>query len=362
MAGRARKVTLSDVAAKAGVSRTTASYILGKTRGGFAKETVERVSNAASELGFTPNPIAQGLRTGRTGLLGLLVTSDPRSPQSYIRSQIELGISVEARERGMELIQLLATPDQGSEAGRIRELVGTGLVEGLVLHSPRDAGVASWLHDYGATFVVVGDPGTSGAYCVDVDNVGVGTCAAQHLIDLGHKSLLCIVPTDDLGYGAGRVQGFLSACTEFGIGADCATVVRTRDSMAGGYEATKNALKWGLGFTGICASDDSIACGAVAALKEAGLRVPEDVSVVGCNNDRLAGTDQEFLSTIEVDFVKLGAMAAGKLMCLLDESPTTHRDLIDFRLLHRKSSGPASAAGLNAATAKIENGDTAFRI
>jgi len=346
-ANRAKKITLSDVAEKAGVSRTTASYILGKTRGGFAKETVERVSNAAKELGFTPNPIAQGLRTGRTGLLGLLVTPDPRSPQSYIRSQIEVGISIEARKRGMDLIQLVATAGEGSEIGRVSELVCTGLVEGLVLYAPRKLPVSSWLRDYGAAFVVVGNPDMRGVYSVDVDNVGVGRSVARHLIDFGHRSLLFIAPPEELTYGGDRVEGFLLACAEAGLATDQTTVVRAEDSMAGGYNAIRKALKSGLGFTGVCASDDSMAYGAVTALKEAGLRVPEDVSVVGCNDDYLAGIDQEFLTTIELDFVKLGSLAASKLISLLDEEPTRRRELIDFRLLQRKSSGPASARRLD---------------
>ncbi len=345
MAGRTKKVTLSDVAERAGVSRTTASYILSKTRGGFAKETVERVSNAAIELGFTPNPIAQGLRTGRTGLLGLLVTSDPRSPQSYIRSQIEVGIAIQARKRGMDLIQLFTAAEKDCDIGRIRELVGTGLVEGLVLHAPRKLPVASWLQDFGATFVVVGEPGFDRAYSVDIDNVGIGKAVAQHLIGLGHRRLLCIAPPEELTYGAGRIHGFTQACYEAGIDADSAIVVRAQDSMAGGYNAIKDALDSGLVFTGVCASDDSTAYGAVTALREAGLVVPEDVSVVGCNDDYLAGIDQEFLTTVELDFVKLGSMAASKLISLLDdESPTPYRDLIDFRLIRRKSTGHAKGS------------------
>lgn len=339
---RSKKVTLSDVAEKAGVSRTTASYILGKTRGGFAKETVERVSDAARDLGFTPNPIAQGLRTGRTGLLGLIVTSDPRSPQSYIRSQIEVGISTEARKRSMDMIQLVAAVEENSENCRVSELVGTGLVEGFVLHATRKLSASSWLRDYGATFVVVGNPDMSGVYSVDVDNIGLGRCAARHLIDFGHQSLLCIAPPEELTDGCGRVEGFLLACAEAGLPTDQTTVVRAEDSMAGGFNAVRDALRSGLGFTGVCASDDTMAYGAVTALKEARLSVPEDVSVVGCNDDFLAGVDQEFLTTMELDFVKLGSLAASKLISLLEDEPASQREVIDFRLIQRKSSGPAS--------------------
>jgi DNA-binding LacI/PurR family transcriptional regulator len=131
----------------------------------------------------------------------------------------------------------------------------------------------------------------SGTFSVDVDNVGVGRAAAKHLIDLGHRELLCIAPPEDLTYGAGRVEGFVQACAEAGIGAESAAVVNAEDSMAGGYKAIENALRSGLRFTGVCASDDSTAYGVVTALREAGLSVPQDVSVIGCNNDYLAGID-----------------------------------------------------------------------
>jgi len=342
---RAKKVTLSDVAERAGVSRTTASYILGKTRGGFAKETVERVSNAAKELGFRPNPIAQSLRTGRTRLLGLLVAAEIKSPQQYIRYQVDIGVAMEARSHRMDIVQVLISPETGPEIGRISELLDTGLIEGLILNAPRKRNVLPWLHDHGGVFVVIGNPNISGVYSVDTDNVGIGRVTAQHLIDFGHRRLAYIAPPDDLAYGNDRVEGFLMACAEAEISPEHCPVVRAEDTMCGGYRAMQEILSMDIQVTGVCASDDSMGYGAASAISEAGLTVPGDISVVGCNNDYLAGIDQGFLTTVELDFVRLGSAAAAKLIDLLEGKPTTIRDIIDFRLIQRKSSGPVKNCG-----------------
>jgi len=339
---RNRKVTLSDVAERAGVSRTTVSYILGKTRGGFAKETVERVHSAAKELGFKPNPIAQSLRTGRSRLLGLVVESDA-SAHCYCRSRIEAGIASEAAKHRHDVLQVVVAPDSALEIRRVGDLLGAGLAAGLILTAPSQRPVIRWLRDYGARFVVIGNPNATGVTSVDIDNIGLGAAMAQHLIELGHRNLLYVAPPDDLSCGNDRAEGFLLACAEAGIAPEQSNVVRGENSRAGGYEAMKEAISANLGATGVCANDDSMAYGAIAAIREAGLRVPEDISVVGCNDDRSVGIDRDFLTTFELDFARLGALAAAKIIAMLDEDATPRRELVGFRLIHRNSSGRARA-------------------
>ncbi len=332
---------MSDVAEKAGVSRTTVSYILGKTRGGFSKETVERVTKAAKELGFRPNPIAQSLRTGKSRLLGLIVESSGESTHCYTRCQVEAGIAAEAARHNQDLLQVVVSPDDGSETGRVAELLGARLVEGLILTAPSQRPIIGWLRDYGAKFVVIGNPNVTGVASVDIDNVGLGAAMARHLIELGHSNLLYIAPPDSITHGNDRAEGFLLACAEAGIAPERSNVVRAQHSRAGGYAAMNEAISSGLGATGICATDDSMAYGAIAAIREAGLTVPKDISVVGCNDDHSAGIDRDFLTTFELDFTKLGALAAGRLIAMLEGRPASRRELVGFRLIPRKSSGPA---------------------
>lgn len=339
--GRVRKTTLSDVAEKAGVSRTTVSYILGKTRGGFAKETVERVQQAAKELGFKPSPIARSLRTGRSRLIGLVVESDGLSARCYNRCQIEAGIAAESVKHQQDVLQVIVSSDADSEIRRVSDLLGTGLVEGLILTAHSHRPVIDWLRDYGARFVVIGNPNVPNVASVDIDNVGLGAAMAQHLIDLGHTNLLYIAPPDDVAHGNDRAEGFLLACAEAGIPAERSNVLRAEHSRAGGYAAMREAITSGLDATGVCATDDAMAYGAIAAIREAGLNVPTNISVVGCNNDRSVGIDRHFLTTFELDFTKLGTLAAAKLIAMLEERPTSRRELVGFRLIPGKSSGPA---------------------
>ena len=340
--GRVRKATLSDVAEKAGVSRTTVSYILGKTRGGFAKETVERVQQAAKELGFKPSPIARSLRTGRSGLIGLVVESDGLSSRCYNRCQIEAGIAAEAIKHQQDVLQVIVSSDRGAEIRRVGDLLRSGLVEGLILTAHSHRPVIDWLVDYGAKFVVIGNADGPGVATVDVDNVGLGAAMAQHLIDLGHTNLMYIAPPDNVAHGNDRAEGFLLACAEAGIPPERSNIVRAEHSRAGGYVAMKSAIAGGLRATGVCATDDAMAYGAIAAIREAGLMVPKDISVVGCNNDRSVGIDRHFLTTFELDFVRLGAIAAAKLIALIEERPMgSRRELVGFRFIQGKSSGPA---------------------
>lgn len=252
-----KRTTLSDVAEKAGVSRTAAAYILSKTRGGFAKETVERVTNAAREFGFRPNPIARSLQS------------------------------------------------------------------------------------VAAVFVVIGNPGYPDVHSVDVDNVWVGRLTTQHLIDFGHRRLAYIAPGDSYAYGNDRVEGFLLACKEASLPERDAIVIRDDDSMSGGYRAMQELLQVAPTVTGVCAVDDAMAYGAVKAINDAGLSVPNDISIVGCNNDFFMATDPDFLTTVNLNFVELGSAATRKLFALIDHRDVSPRDLIsDIHLICRKSSAP----------------------
>lgn len=334
---------MADVAARAEVSRTTASYILGAARGGFAPETVARVTQAAKELGYRPNPIAQSLRTGRTRLFGLVVPADVGSSGQHARCRTEVGIATQMREHHMDVVQVIVSRDADSGISRVSELLKTGLIDGLIVNAPKEIPVISWLRDQGAPFVVIGNPGLSDITSVDMDNVAVGQASARHLIEHGHANLVYIAPPKDMHHSQDRAAGFTEFCVEAGMTKEQVRVVHAQDSLAGGYNAMREVLASASGVSGVCAGDDSMACGAVTAIIEAGLTVPGDISVLGCNNDCLACTDQDFLSTVDLDFAALGALAARKLVSLLEGRPTVRREMIGCRLIQRKSSCAASS-------------------
>lgn len=336
---REKKVTLVDVAEAAGVSRTTASYILRRAGGNFAPDTEARVFQAAKDLGFRPNAIARWLRTGRPRLLGFLTPVDLESAHHIIKHQIEVGIGLEARKHGMDIVKVLLAQDTESETGRISEMLDTGLLDCLILENPpKGSPVIPLLLRKGAHFVVIGNPEHPGVYSVDSDNEALGRAVAEHLIKLGHRGLAYIAPLEQWAWGNDRVRGFLAACCEAGIPESDSLVVRVNHSMTGGYEGMRELLTRHAPITGICAADDQTAYGAMQAIDERGLSVPQNFSVVGCNNDYVLGVFRDLLTTVELESVNLGSMAAAKAISLSEGKSPPLREFCQFHLIHRRSS------------------------
>ncbi len=324
------------------MSCSTASYILGKTRGGFAKDTVEKVVRTAKEMGFRHNALARAFRTGRSRIIGLLSDDNVETGPHWYAYQFELGACIEARTHRMDVLKVILRRDPEMDADRVSEVLSTKLVDGIILHDqPGMGSLFEWLKEENATFVVVGNPGDPELYTVDVDDVSVGMVMARHLIDLGHKHLAFIAPPEAWSFGVDRVKGFLDACAVAGIRKDACVVVRTDRYMAGGSAGMQELLKNHPDVTGVCAADDQLALGAIMAATNAALSVPEDISVVGCNNDPFLGAPPDFLTTVDINFVELGSLAAANLVRLTNGEPVSHRDTIGFRLIPRKSSGPA---------------------
>lgn len=338
---RARRVTLVDVARAAGVSRTTASSILGRTGGTFSRDTVERVRAASSELGYRPNVFAKWLRTGRPRLLGFLAPVDIEYAHHIIRHQFEVGIALEARANGMDLVKVLLGEDAEQELDRIEDRLESGLLDCLILQNPAaNSRVIPLLQRMGARFVVLGNPCLPGVYSVDTDNIRLGASVAEHLIALGHRRLAVLAPRQEWAWGADRVTGFLRACAAAGISEGEVTVLHVPHSMPGGHAGMKELLALPDRPTAVCAADDQTAYGAITAIEEAGLSVPGDISIVGCNNDNVLGVYPDLLTTIDLGFVTLGQMAARKAIALVEGGQVSLRDYNEFRLIPRRSSAP----------------------
>lgn len=337
---RTKKATLLDVAHAAGVSRTTASYILGKNGGSFSAETVERVHRAARDLGFRPNVLAKWLRTGRPRLLGFLTPVDLESANHIIKHQFEVGIAVEARAHGMDLVKVLLAPEAGDETGRIADLLDSGLIESLILENPPlDSLILPLLKERNAMFVVFGNPQDASVPSVDTDNVRLGRAVAGHLLELGHRRLAYLAPMEEWVWGNDRVQGFREACLDAGVAPEDILVLHNTHSMAGGYKGMQELLASRQAVTAVACADDPTAYGALRAISDAGLSVPEDYSVAGCNNDNVLGVFPDLLTTIDLDFVSLGAMAARKAIAISEGQRRPAREYNEFKLIARLSTG-----------------------
>lgn len=307
-----RRVTVRDVAARAGVSQPTVSLVLGgHPRARVAAETRERVMAAAAELGYRPNVIARGLARRRSYAIGLLVP-DLRNP---FYAEIVSGAERVAAQEGYAVLLCDA-----SEVGPHRHLatLRERLVDGIIL----DAVGASELGEEaleGLNAVFIDEPSSRVPF-VASDATGAGRIAAQHLIGLGHRRVAFMGPAADVYAFRMRERGFVQAMRAAGATFDSDRVRRAPATVAGGMAAMRAMLavgNAGLRPTAVFCANDLMAVGALKACAAAGVQVPRDLSVVGCDDIELATLVTPELTTIAVPARELGARAARTLIRLL---------------------------------------------
>jgi LacI family transcriptional regulator, galactose operon repressor len=303
----ARRATIRDVAARAGVSHQTVSRVINRNLN-VAPPTRERVQAAIRELGYVPSPLARGLHSNRTHSLGIV--ADDISDGFLAR--MVAGAEAEARRRGYYLMIGSVEPDE-DELGYLR-LMLERRVEGLIVARPsvpitlddvmpaRDAGIP---------LVGVGITELPGFPVVDVDNRQGGYDATRHLLEHGHTQIATIVGPREWPSASGRLEGYRRALLEAGVPEDPALVAHATDwGLATGREAAARLLASNAAFTAIFAHSDLIALGAIRQLRDSGRRVPDDVSVVGYDDLPVADYVEPALTTVHQPMQEVGALAA----------------------------------------------------
>jgi DNA-binding LacI/PurR family transcriptional regulator len=346
--GEQRPTTGVDVARLARVSQATVSLVLSGRAGsiGVSAATQERVISAAAELGYTPNRAAQSLRRRRTDTITFM-TSDLGNP--YIAETFD-AVQLAAQERGY-VVTLVVARSEEAELQAIERLRG-GAADGLILSggsSRVDAGVRG-LVARGVACVVLQDASTDPAVpCVRVDLEEGGAMAARHLIALGHRRIAHI--TDRRHYAQrpnDRLQGYRRALREAGIAFEPAWLAEADNSFAGGREAMQALMRQaGEPPTAVFVYNDRMAIGALRALRSLGLRVPQDVAVVGFDGIALGEFVDPELTTVEHPHLESGRLAARMLLDMLEgRAPPGNMQTLPMRLVVRRSCGGCAADGL----------------
>lgn len=327
------RVTIRDVAARAGVSVATVSKVINQ-RYGVSAATNAHVQAVIAELGYEASLVAQSLRNHRTNVIGVLVADlEPFS------TELLKGIADAIRGSGFELVIYSAGGRAGDHVGWERRylsrLSGT-LVDGAVLVTPTVVDV-----NYGAPIVAV-DPhtGPSDMPTIDSDNLRGAQLAVEHLLELGHRRIAMLTGRPDLQSAQLREQGYRSA-----LGA----LVDEELVQPGGYDADLSAasvrrlLDAPNRPTAIFAANDVSAIATVEVAAELGLRVPEDVSVVGFDNIPESAMCSPPLTTVEQPIRTMGHRAIGLLISLIRGEPAevTHITL-PTRLVARQSTSAPS--------------------
>lgn len=329
---------MREVAQLASVSVQTVSCVVNGT-GSISAETRERVLQAIEQLNYRRDPIARSMRTGRTQLIGLLVLDITNPVLSLIASAVE----AEAYARGYSVLLYNVSQDKRRERAYL-EAVAERLVDGLVIVNAvdRDKTFAEIQRSHIPT-VLVDCLATPLIPSVSVDNRQGAYLATRHLIELGHRRIAHLSGAPALEVARQRVEGYRQALADHGLGyVQIVNPVNNRWDYRSGYLATQSLLQSAPPPSAIFAAGDQMAIGAYRALAEAGVRVPDDVSVIGFDDIEAAAYITPPLTTIRQPFDEIGQRALGLLFELLgDQRPATTQIVLPPELVLRQSTGGA---------------------
>jgi LacI family transcriptional regulator len=337
-------VTMKDIAQELGVSIGTVSKVL-RNHPDISPETRDRVRKRMKELNYRPNLAARALVTGRTHTVGLVV---PDLVHPFF-GEVAGGLSKVLRKKAFSLIISSSDEDREQEARSIDQLLARRVDALIIASSQSDA---SFFEEQGGsqkTPIVLIDrrPEHSRLNFVGVNDEEIGAMATEHLIDMGCRRIAHI-GGPGISTAVGRLKGYQHALQRHGLSADPQYVINREhadeDSDASGYAAMKELLELKRAPDGVFCYNDPTAMGAMQAALEKGVRIPQDLALIGSGNVRYAKFLRVPLSTIDQQSEEIGDRAA-KLALKLIESKTPLKPttiLLTPKLLVRESSSRRS--------------------
>ncbi len=333
--GRSRSVTIRDVARSAGVSHQTVSRVL-NAHPNISARTRSRVLAAMERLDYRPSRVARALANGRSGTIGVILTDNGRYGPPKTLQAIERA----ARDAGYFVSTVnLASVGREQMQTALGHLEDQG-IDGLVVIAPQAAMLEAFreLHR-GVPYVTVDSAGDGGGHSVAIDQALGARLATQHLVDLGHRTVVHVAGPADWLDSQARTQAWRATLAAAGLDAPPPVV---GDWSAGFGHRTALDLARRRDLTAVFASNDQMALGLLHGFHEAGIRVPEDVSVVGFDDIPEAAYFVPALTSVRPDFSELGVRCMTRLHdqlsggALPPESPIPP-DLV----IRRSTSAPA---------------------
>jgi LacI family transcriptional regulator len=339
-----QRITRTEVAKRARVSVATVSYVVNSGPRPVAETTRKRVLRAIQSLGYRPSGVARSLRLQRTRTIGLIL---PDTANPFFAS-LAKGVDETVFAHGYSLLlchsgYVAAREQAHVELLLAREVDGVLYVQGTpdvaALHRLVQCGIPTVAVDREIPDVVIDR--------VVVDNFGGSVQATKYLIDLGHQRIACIARHVPLSNAAERIRGYQETLSEAGM----PVVPEYLVSGGPGYEEGRRAMTELLRLrprpTAVLAYPDVVAIGAIQAAHDAGLRIPEDVSVVGFDDIPVSAFTRPRLTTVAVGIWEMGQRAATALLDKVRgevESCPPRRLVLPAALVIRESTGgpPAS--------------------
>ena len=331
--------TIRDVAEQAGVSQSTVSHVVNGTR--FVDPgTADRVRAAIAALDYRPNSLARSLRRRVTHTIRLLVPDNANPFFAGLARVIEDAGYAE----GYSVVLCNSDLSEAKQATYLDVLLSKR-VDGLILVSSGLISAADRLDpmprvfDAGVPCVVVDrDLGDLPIDQVLVDNEQGGYLAGRYLVGLGHRRIACLEGPTESTPSAGRIAGFRRALAEAGTPLRAEATVGGNGRYDGGESAMGELLRRGVPFSALFAFNDPMAIGALGALRRAGRRVPEDVSVIGFDDIAPASAIYPALTTVAQPIAEMGRRSVRMLLDrIADRSVSCARVVLPTRLVERES-------------------------
>lgn len=331
-------LTLEDIARISGTSRSTVSRVINGDPN-VSDRTREKVSRVIKDLNFQPNLAARGLAAGRIGVIGLVIPvgvgalfTDPFFPL------LIQGVASGCNAHDHSVMLWLAEPD--FERRMINKIMYTGLVDGVIVSSMLiDDPIVQALTESKMPYLLVGrHPTNPNASYVDITNEESAREATHYLFQLGYQRVATISGPRNMIVGKHRLSGYLAALGERNIPIDPSLIVESDFTEEGGYQSMLALLP--ASPDAVFAASDAMALGAMRAIQENGLRIPEDVALVGFDDIPASAHTHPALTTVRQSIHKMGMVAAKSLIDLIRTEPSEPLQIVlPTELVIRESCG-----------------------
>lgn len=329
---RRKRVTIMQVAEHAGVSHQTVSRYL-RFNGGLKAATVERVEKAIRDLDYRPDLIARSMRTRRTNRIAIVLPE-----LTYFVPTPFRGAAAAAHEAGYHVDVVSLEGDEARRRERVLTLMDSERAEGILSFTPLGGALAGTTEPSVPLLIM-------GEYDEKMRSTGAFADGAfarevvQHLADLGHRRFLHVAGNQDWASARNRRAVYVETVERLGL--ESYGVVGGDWSVQSGYEAARN-LPANSGVTAVVAANDFVAFGVIRGLQDRGIRVPDEISVVGWDNEEIGRFLSPTLTTVELNLELIGRQAMQELIARVeDREPPRFEPQVMGRLIARASSGPA---------------------
>jgi len=319
-------LTLEKIAQLAQVSRSTVSRVINDDPN-VNEKTRMRVQQVIEQINFQPNTAARSLAGGRTRILGFVIPmgvsalfSDPYFPL------LIQGVSSACNTLDYSVMLWLAEPEY--ERRTLRQVLHNRIIDGFIIASMiMDDPLLKPLMEGNLPYILIGrHPTNPDVSYVDVDNQNAARDAVSYLLRSGYRRIATIAGPQNMIGGVDRLEGYRAALRQWSLPCEDALIVESDFTEDGGYQAAQKLLL--LQPEAIFSASDSIALGALRAIKDAGLSVPEDIGLVGFDDSSFAARMTPPLTTVRQPITKTGMVAAETLIDMIEHPGSAPRRLI----------------------------------